>query len=42
MMAVGMAGPLELIIILALSGGVGLPLGVPPAPEDVLLARLLR
>jgi len=39
MMAVGMAGPFELIIILALSGGVGLPLGIPPAPEDALLAR---
>ncbi len=33
-------GPFELLMILTLSGGFGLPLGVPPGPEDPLLANV--
>ena len=32
-------GFVELMIILGLGGGFGLPLGVPPAPEDPLMAK---
>ena len=33
-------GIAELIIILGLGGGFGLPLGIPPAPEDPLMAKV--
>jgi len=38
-MAVSLPGPLELVILLGLSG-FGLPLGIPPQPEDTLMARV--
>ncbi len=34
-----MMGPAELIVFLLFGGGAGLPLGMPPAQEDPLLAR---
>ncbi len=33
-------GPIEVVMLLMLGGGGGLPLGVPPAPEDPLLAKV--
>ena len=38
-MGIGLFGPLELVILLGLSG-FGLPLGIPPQPEDPLMARV--
>jgi hypothetical protein len=39
-MAVGFAGIWELIVMLGLGGGFGLPLGIPPAAEDLLMANV--
>ncbi len=36
----GMPGPMELIVLLGLSGGMGIPLGIPPAPEEPVLAKV--
>ena len=33
-------GPMELLMILLMSGGMGMPLGLPPGPEDPLLANV--
>jgi hypothetical protein len=33
-------GMIEALILMLFSGGIGVPLGVPPEPEDVLLARV--
>ncbi len=33
-------GPFELLTIMLLGGGVGLPLGMPPGPEDPVLSRI--
>jgi hypothetical protein len=33
-------GPLALLVALALGGGIGVPLGIPPQKEDPLLARV--
>jgi len=41
MNAMMMAGPIELLLIVLLGGGgIGLPVGVPLAPEDPLLAKV--
>ena len=36
----GMPGPMEIMILLGLGGGAGLPLGIPPAPEEPVLAKV--
>ena len=33
-------GVIEMVIMLGFGGGFGLPLGVPPAPEDPMMARV--
>lgn len=40
MAAVGIPGVWELVIVALLGGGIGVPLGVPPGPEDPLLAKV--
>ena len=39
MVSIG-ASELLILIVIFFSGGFGLPLGIPPAPEDELLARV--
>ena len=33
-------GVMELLILLGLGSGTGIPLGVPPGPEDPMLAQI--
>jgi len=33
-------GVMELLIVMVLGGGVGIPFGIPPGPEDPMLARI--
>lgn len=33
-------GPVELAIVVLFGGGLGIPLGIPPGPEDPQLARM--
>ncbi len=40
MSSFGMFGIIELIMLLGLGGGAGLPLGMPPGPEDPLMAKM--
>ena len=40
MQAVGVFGAAQAILLLVLGGGFGIPLGVPPGPEDPLLAKV--
>ncbi|MBN2476224.1 MAG: DUF1559 domain-containing protein [Pirellulales bacterium] len=40
MHAFGLPGIVELVVLLGFSGGAGFPLGIPPAPEDPLLAKV--
>ena len=39
-MAMMFPGPMELLMILLMGGGMGAPLGLPPGPEDPLLANV--
>jgi len=41
-MSVSMAGMgvMELLIVMVLGGGVGIPFGIPPGPEDPMLAKI--
>jgi hypothetical protein len=39
-MMMGMTGMMEIFLLLSMGGGAGLPLGVPPGPEDPLMARV--
>ncbi len=39
-MAVTSLGIIELVLLMGMGGGLGLPLGVPPLPEDPVLARV--
>jgi len=40
MMPAFVMGPIGLIFVLLFGGGMGLPLGIPPEPEDPLMARV--
>jgi len=39
-MMFGMPGFIEIFLLLSMSGGAGIPLGVPPLPEDPLMSRI--